>query len=162
MVGALGTSFGCLRPNPNMYLVSMVHYTDTIEKVGPEVLAGFFVGWPNPPSPEAHLEILQGSYAVVLAMDGERVIGFVNAISDGKLAAFIPLLEVLPEYQGQGIGTELMRRMVERLSHLYSLDLVCDPDVQPFYERIGWQKTAGMSRRNYENANVKLQTPNSL
>lgn len=136
----------------------MVHYTDSIAQIGPKALGGFFVGWPNPPSPEAHLEILQGSYAVVLAMDEERVIGFVNAISDGRLAAFIPLLEVLPEYQGQGIGTELMRRMEERLSQLYSLDLVCDPDVQPFYERMGWQKTAGMSRRNYENANVKLQT----
>ena len=128
----------------------MIHYTDTVVGITPEVLTGFFVGWPNPPSPETHLNILQGSYAVVLAVDGERVVGFVNAISDGTFAAFIPLLEVLPEYQGQGIGSELMQRMEEMLSQLYSLDLICDPDVQPFYERIGWQKSVGMSCRNYE------------
>lgn len=127
----------------------MVQYTEKIEDLGPENLTGFFVGWPNPPSPETHLAILRGSYRVVLAKDGERVIGFVNAISDGVLAAFVPLLEVLPEYQGQGIGSELMSRMEKELSDLYSLDLVCDTDVQPFYERLEWLKSAGMSRRNY-------------
>ena len=133
----------------NCILLNMIQYTDTIAGITPGMLTGFFVGWPNPPSPETHLEVLSGSYAVVLAMHDERVVGFVNAISDGVLATFIPLLEVLPEYQGQGIGTELMWRMQDLLSNLYSLDLVCDPDVQPFYERMGWVKSVGMSRRNY-------------
>ena len=34
--------------------------------------------------------------------DAGRVVGFVTAISDGVLSAYIPLLEVLPEYQGAG------------------------------------------------------------
>ncbi len=28
------------------------------------------------------------------------VVGFVNALSDGRLSAYIPLLEVLPDYRG--------------------------------------------------------------
>lgn len=127
----------------------MLHYTDDLTGITPDMLHGFFVGWPNPPSPETHLEILRGSYAVVLALEGDRVVGFVNAISDGRLAAFIPLLEVLPERQGQAIGSELMRRMAEKLSGFYSIDLLCDPDVQPFYERLGWRKSVGMCIRNY-------------
>lgn len=128
----------------------MVTYTDELTGITPGMLEGFFVGWPNPPSPEVHLEILRGSYAVVLALEEGRVIGFVNAISDGCLAAFIPLLEVLPERQGRNIGSELMRLMREKLSRFYSLDLLCDPDVQPFYERLGWRKAAGMCVRNYD------------
>lgn len=133
-----------------LYLALMVYYTDTLADITPDMLGGFFVGWPNPPSPETHLQVLRGSYAVVLAVDGGRVVGVVNAISDGCLSAFIPLLEVLPERQGEGIGSELMRLMRERLSAFYSIDLLCDSDVQPFYERLGWRKGVGMCIRNYD------------
>ena len=47
------------------------------------------------------------------------MVGFVTAISDGVLSAFIPLLEVLPEWQGPGIGTELVRRILAELEDFY-------------------------------------------
>lgn len=129
----------------------MIIYADSPEGITPERLSGFFVGWPNPPSPQIHLAILHGSYAVVLALDAAsgQVIGFVNAISDGLQAAYIPNLEVLPAYQGQGIGSELVRRLLARLRHLYMVDLVCDPDLQPFYARLGFQPYSAMIARNY-------------
>jgi ribosomal protein S18 acetylase RimI-like enzyme len=40
----------------------------------------------------------------------------------------LPLLEVLPEYQGQGVGTELVRRLLARLDSLYMVDLCCDAE----------------------------------
>jgi ribosomal protein S18 acetylase RimI-like enzyme len=115
----------------------MVEYTESLDGVTPEHLYGFFVGWSRVPTPEKHLDVLRGSAHVVLARDGERVVGFVTAVGDGVLSAFIPLLEVLPEYQGQGIGTELMRRMLDRLESLYMVDLCCDADLEPFYRRFG-------------------------
>jgi ribosomal protein S18 acetylase RimI-like enzyme len=129
----------------------MIHYSDSLEGIKAEALAGFFVGWPNPPQPETHLRLMQGSYKVWLALDGEKVVGFISAISDGVLAAFIPNLEVLPEYQGKGIGLELTKRMLESLKHLYSIDLMCDEDVQPFYEKLGMRRYSGMIYRYYEN-----------
>jgi len=130
----------------------MISYSESIEDIGPAQLAGFFVGWPNPPSPTTHLRILAGSAAVVLARDDEtgNVVGFITAISDGVSCAYIPHLEVLPAYQGSGIGSELVRRMLERLRHLYAIDLICDTDVQPFYERLGMQPFTGMILRNYD------------
>ena len=130
----------------------MISFTDSIEGITPDRLDGFFVGWPNPPSPETHMELLTNSYHLVLAVDDETgsVVGFVTAISDGVLAAFIPLLEVLPAYQGQGIGTELMRRMLEKLSGLYAIDLTCELDLQPFYARLGMVTHSGMIIRHYE------------
>jgi ribosomal protein S18 acetylase RimI-like enzyme len=127
----------------------VIEYADEPAGVEPGQLEGFFVGWPKPPSPERHLEILRGSSHVVLARDGERVVGFVTAISDGVISAYIPLLEVLPEYQGRGIGAELVRRLLARLGDLYMVDLCCDEDVVAFYERLGLQRwDAGMGIRN--------------
>jgi ribosomal protein S18 acetylase RimI-like enzyme len=129
----------------------MIQYSDSLTGITAEDLSGFFVGWPNPPQPETHLRLMQGSYKVWLALDGKKVVGFISAISDGVLAAFIPNLEVLPEYQGQGIGRELTHRMLYSLKHLYSIDLMCDEDVQPFYEKLGMRPYSGMIYRYYEN-----------
>jgi ribosomal protein S18 acetylase RimI-like enzyme len=127
----------------------VIEYTTDLEGVEPGHLDGFFVDWPKPPSAERHLEILHGSSHVVLAREGVRVVGFVTAISDGVLSAYIPLLEVLPDYQGRGIGTELVRRLLAGLGGLYMVDLSCDEDVVPFYERLGLQLwDAGMGIRN--------------
>lgn len=118
----------------------MVAYRDDLDGLTADQLrGGFFVGWPNPPTPERHLRHLQGCEAVGLAMDEATgdVIGFISVLGDGFSVAFISLLEVLPARQGQGIGTELMRRMLERYKDRYAIDLVCDEDVVPFYERFG-------------------------
>lgn len=56
---------------------------------------------------------------------------------------------MLPAYQGQGIGSELVNRLLERLRNLYMIDLICDAEVQPFYARLGMQPAAGMVMRNY-------------
>jgi ribosomal protein S18 acetylase RimI-like enzyme len=129
-----------------------MHYLTSAEGISPHQLHSFFVGWPNPPSPETHLAILRRSDAVALAVDEEtgQVVGFINALSDGVLCAFIPLLEVLPAYQGRGIGSELARRMLALLGDLYTVDVMCDADVQPFYARLGMQPAQGMMLRRYD------------
>ncbi|MEL6309877.1 MAG: GNAT family N-acetyltransferase [Chloroflexota bacterium] len=132
-------------------------YTDSLNSITAEQLSGgFFVGWLNPPAPDVHLKLMQGSYKVWLAHDSEKdnqIVGFITAISDGVLTAFIPLLEVLPDYQEQGIGSELVRHMLESLDHLYSVDLLCDAPLQAYYERFGMQRANGMAQRNYDNQN---------
>lgn len=129
----------------------MIQYVCTIEGIAPQHLQGFFEGWPNPPSPETHLRILAAADHVVLAIEDSsgKVVGFINAISDNVLSAYIPLLEMLPDYRGQGIGSELVRRMLGRLDDLYAVDLMCDPEVQPFYASLGMRPASGMMARNY-------------
>ena len=131
-----------------------VLYTNSPQSVTAEQLSGFFVGWPAHPDPQTHLEILRRSHAVWLAFDGDQCVGFVNALSDGVFYAYVPLLEVLPGYQGKGIGQELMKRMLDSLSGMYAIDVVCDEAVAPFYDRMGFSRCAGMIRRDYRNQNV--------
>jgi ribosomal protein S18 acetylase RimI-like enzyme len=127
----------------------MIAYTESTEGILIEHLQGFFVGWKQAPTPEKHLQLLGKSDYVILAKDGEKVVGFITAITDHTLAAYIPFLEVLPEYQNQRIGKELVRRMLEKLQDFYMMDLLCDSELQSFYEQLGMQKANGMMRRNY-------------
>ena len=128
----------------------MIVYRSSTDGIGAEHLEGFFVGWPSPPSPERHLAALRGSEHAVVALDDEsgRVVGFVTVVGDGVLSAFVPLLEVLPSYQGRGIGTELVRRALELAGNRYMVDVTCDEDLVPFYERFGMTRLVGMGMRN--------------
>ena len=131
----------------------MIRYTTSLDEIEPRHLQGFFVdwGWPSHPSPETHLLILQRSSERVLALDTStgNVVGYITAITDGVLSAYIPLLEVLQDWQGQGIGSQLVQRMLARLDGFYMIDLLCDANLQPFYAKHGMQRTTGMLVRNY-------------
>ncbi len=129
-----------------------IQYLTSSETIQPHQLQGFFVGWPNPPTPETHLRLLRQSDEVILALDQEtgQVVGFVTALTDRVLSAYIPFLEVRPAYQGQGIGRELAQRMLQRLQGLYMVDLVCDPELVPFYQALGMRPATAMILRRYQ------------
>lgn len=108
------------------------------------------MGWRKPLLGTRLYNVLRGSSAFVLALDGRKVIGFANALSDGSLMAYIPLLEVRREYQGRGVGTELIQRLIVGLGAHYGIDLLCDESLVPFYERLGMQRVSGMCIRNFD------------
>ncbi len=131
----------------------MIKYYTELDSITADDLGGFFVGWPTHPDSSTHLRMLENAYAVALAVDTDagRVVGFANAISDGVLSAHIPLLEVLPEWQGRGIGTRLIETLCEQLRDLYMVDIVCDAELEAFYSPLGFRALTGMAKRNYEN-----------
>ncbi|MGY0693699.1 GNAT family N-acetyltransferase [Virgibacillus sp. FSP13] len=127
-------------------------YKISLEGISSDMLKGFFVNWPNPPNQQTHLKLLNKSSKVVIAIDEKtnQVVGFITAISDGVLSAYIPFLEVLPEYKNRGIGKELVNRMLQELDDIYMVDLCCDDDLVTYYEKFGMQKSNGMILRNYK------------
>ena len=136
----------------------MINYRNNIDGITPQMLKGFFVGWTRKPSSEKLLEIIKNSDYIILAFDTDKdkVVGLINAISDGELSAYIPLLEVLPEYQRQGIGKELVNKMLIGLKDYYMIDLCCDERLVKFYRRFGMKKMPAMSVRNFQNQGGKF------
>ena len=126
-------------------------YSSKVNQLEPNQLQGFFVGWPKSPNAETHLEILQKSYSAWIALHNNSCVGFINALSDDVFYAHIPLLEVLPKYQGYGIGTELVKRMLDTLDNMYAIDIICDETLVPFYKGLGLKKSVGMVVRDYKN-----------
>jgi ribosomal protein S18 acetylase RimI-like enzyme len=130
--------------------MSTLTYQTTPDGLTEEQLTGgFFEGWVDPPSPATLLNILDSSDHIVVAVREGRVIGFVTAISDGVLSAFITLLEVVPEDHNKGIGHSLINQLMDEIGDLYMVDLVCDANLSRFYAELGFATTTGMSRRNY-------------
>lgn len=130
----------------------MILYQDNIDNIKAEMLQGFFKGWDKHPSPEKFLELLKNSEYKILALDekNKKVTGFISAVSDKVLSAYIPFLEVLREYQCKGIGSELVKRMMDKLKDYYMIDLVCDENRQMFYTKFGFKKYSAMVKRNYD------------
>lgn len=130
--------------------MSDLTYQTTANGLTEEQLTGeFFQGWLDPPSPATLLQILQSSDHVIIAIRNDQVIGFVTAISDGVLSAFITLLEVAPEEQDKGIGHSLINQLLDEIGQIYMVDLVCDANLSRFYAELGFATTTGMSRRDY-------------
>ena len=131
-------------------------YSNKVNQLNPNQLQGFFVGWHGSPNTKTHLKILQKSFSVWIALHNNSCVGFINALSDDVFYAHIPLLEVLPKYQGCGIGKELVKRMLNTLDNMYAIDIVCDEKLVPFYKGLGLKKNVGMVVRNYKNQSAVL------
>jgi ribosomal protein S18 acetylase RimI-like enzyme len=131
----------------------MIRYSNDKSIIDQLDIFGFFVGWPSPPNEDTLKKLLKNSQHIQLAIIDNKLIGFVNALSDLTLTAYIPLLEVLPEYKGQGIGTQLIKNIQADLNDFYMIDICCDEDVIPFYKKLGFTQGHSMSSRNYQMQN---------
>ena len=43
-----------------------------------------------------------------------------------------------------------MMRILDKFKHHYGIDLICDPELIPFYEKFGMKPMTGMVIRNYD------------
>jgi ribosomal protein S18 acetylase RimI-like enzyme len=127
-----------------------IRYRSSLDGLPSHTIDGFFVGWANPPDGTTLFKMLEASSHVGLAFDGDRLIGYVRAVSDGFFSAFIPELEVLPEYQGLSVGSTLLSNLLEDLQSFYSIDTACDDELVAFYQRFGFLHGNGMMIRHYE------------
>ena len=126
-----------------------IRYATSVEGVEEKQLSGFWQEWPDPPSPRTHLRALKAADEVVLAIDADTrsVVGYVTAFTDRVFSAYVPLLEVVPDYRRKGIGSELVRRMLARLGDLEMIDLNAKPELRAFFERFGLEPSTAMTRR---------------
>ena len=117
----------------------MVRYSEqrdiTIAQILPLYQAN---GWSAARKPEALHQGLLHSHGLVSAWDGEQLVGIGNAISDGHLVVYYPHLLVQPEYQGRGIGREIMARLQQRYAGFHMQMLTADGEAIAFYEKCGF------------------------
>jgi N-acetylglutamate synthase-like GNAT family acetyltransferase len=83
---------------------------------------------------------IANSKPVVTVRDGDRLIGFARATSDGIYRATLWDVAIHPAYQGAGLGrklveTVLMHPHVNRVERIYLMTT----NQQHFYERIGFE-----------------------
>jgi ribosomal protein S18 acetylase RimI-like enzyme len=83
---------------------------------------------------------LKESAFMVSAYDEDRLVGFGRVVSD-SIHAMIYDLIVAPDYQRQGIGGEILDRLVQRCqeAHIRDVQLFCARNTREFYERHGFE-----------------------
>ena len=125
-------------PNVN---AGNIQYSETRKAPREKVLALYRANeWSSAEKPELLHKALRASHSLVTAWDGTRLAGLGNAISDGHLVVYYPHLLVLPEYQGRGIGSELMRRLMARYKGFHQHMLVADGRALDFYRKCGFER----------------------
>jgi ribosomal protein S18 acetylase RimI-like enzyme len=126
----------------------MIAYSNSIDHLDHSDLSGFLAHWDFEPPAGTLLKMLSHSNEVILAREVESSVlcGYITALSDGVAFAYICALEVRPEYRRRGIGSALLRRMVERLD-VFGVYLSCAPEMAPFYEAAGFTQGTSMRKR---------------
>ena len=96
--------------------------------------------------PDVHRTAFEASYVTVFVYHGDRLLGFGRAISDGAYQAAIYDCAVVPEYQRRGIGTIIVKNIMQPISHC-NVILYASPGKEGFYQKYGFRKMlTGMAR----------------
>ena len=90
---------------------------------------------------------LEAPGTVVLVVEDESgdIVGFTHAVAQGETADILRMY-VAPDRQGEGIGTELHERLIERLEaydvdRVRSFDFAFNDASRRFYEGLGFEQT---------------------
>ena len=100
------------------------------------------VGWTNYTNQPQMLEqALSHSLATYLARDGEKIVGLVRLVGDGFSSVFVQDLIVLPSYQRQGIGSNLMKEALADYKDAYQIQLATEQTEKTlnFYRSLGFK-----------------------
>ena len=112
-----------------------------------ELNALFASAWSHePPHEQSEVEgrdfgpMLERSLAYACAHCAEQLVGFVNLAWDGGAHAFISEAVVHRDFQRRGIGSRLVRQVIEsaRQTKVEWVHVDFEPHLRPFYERCGF------------------------
>jgi len=109
------------------------------------------VAWGHGRDDKGILSIIQAAVAVG-AWDGDRLVGFTRALSDGRYRAYIEDVMIDPDYRGRKIGERMVASLVDQLGDIEIVSLFCEPERVAFYGRNGFaaHKTQVMMHRGSE------------
>jgi ribosomal protein S18 acetylase RimI-like enzyme len=122
---------------------SHIQFRDLYADIDVEQLQELFqvaAFWARDRRPEDLVIALENSHPVISAWDGDRLIGFARATSDGMYRATIWDVVVHPDYQGAGLGRKLVQTVLShpqvcKVERVYLMTT----NQRQFYEKIGFE-----------------------
>ncbi len=89
-------------------------------------------------SAEAVATVFRNSRFTTFVHDDDRLIGAGRALADGLDCAYIADVAVHPDYQGQGLGADIIRRLVAAAEGHKKIILYANPGTESFYMKLGF------------------------
>lgn len=102
------------------------------------------VGWKRLDPVQAQTGLDNSAY-LTAAWDSDTPVGMARVVSDGGYMTLVADVMVLPEYQGQGIGRQLLTNITEYLESLgkdglcIMVNLMATTGKEEFYKKFGFQ-----------------------
>ena len=96
------------------------------------------VEWSSGHYPEKLVIAMKNSGSVFTAWSDEKLIGLINTLDDGIMTAYVHYLLINPEYQGKGVGKELVRLVSEKYKDYLRIVLIAYDKEVDFYKRCGF------------------------
>ena len=98
------------------------------------------VGWNRMEKEMADPRLKSYYHIAVYEEEKQKLIGFVDSVSNGVTDAYIQDLMVHPDFQGKGLGSELMNKMIDYLKKagIYMISVLYDESLKDFYSRFGF------------------------
>lgn len=105
-------------------------------------------GWQHRiPSMDYLQELVAASQRVIVAVDGSQVVGFARAITDGLSNGYLSMVVVEESCRGQGIGTQLVERIIGDESHVTWVLRAGREGAHEFFSRMGFTTSAEAMER---------------
>ena len=104
---------------------------------------------------EEQRKAFTNSGAVVFVYDGRRIVGVARALTDGLFQAAIYNVALEEAYQGNGIGREMIRKLLEQLKG-QNVILYTHPQTVLLYEKLGFRR-AKTAMEYFDGAGDHLQ-----
>jgi predicted GNAT family N-acyltransferase len=84
----------------------------------------------------------------VIEKKSDSLVVFARVLTDRTYFALVLDVIVAPEHRGHGLGRLLVERICSEptLQNVASIELVCQPELMPFYEKWGFSDRVGRSR----------------
>jgi len=73
-------------------------------------------------------------------IESGRIVGVGRALADGVDCSYICDVAVLPDYQGRGIGHDIVARLVELSRGHRKIILYANPGRESFYKKLGFRR----------------------
>lgn len=99
------------------------------------------VGWTNyTDNPEMLKNAYANSLKILGAYDNDKLIGIIRVVGDGYSIIYIQDILIYPEYQHKGVGTALMKAVLEMYQQVYQKTLLTDNTEKTiqFYKSTGF------------------------
>ena len=109
------------------------------------------VGWTAyTDEPQTLKQGFQNSLLVLAAYEGEELLGIIRVVGDG-VTVFIQDLLVFPEKQRNGVGTALVKAVLERYPVVRQIELTTDqtPETAAFYKSLGFSEFEKIGCRGF-------------
>lgn len=101
------------------------------------------VGWTAyTDQPDVLRKGFENSMLTLAAYEGKQLLGIVRTVGDNHTIVFVQDILVFPEYQRKGVGTALMKAILDRYSHVRQIELATDNTEKTiaFYKSMGFRE----------------------